>query len=271
VTVVDGMQELIARAAHLLSCAQHAVALTGAGISVESGIPPFRGKGGIWEKIDPMQYAHIDAFLKHPEDVWRVLIRNMKDVLDQAQPNPAHRGLARLEQLGILKTIITQNVDGLHQLAGNSDVIEFHGSFAWQRCMCCDQMIATAKLDMARMPPRCPCGGIYRPDVVFFGELIPVQALMRAEQLSATCDVMLVIGTSATVQPAAFMPVTAKEKGAKVIEINPEATPLTRSISDFTLMGKAGEVIDEIVVQVEKLLAEDGRLLAVPISSTSPS
>jgi NAD-dependent deacetylase len=269
VTVGEGMQELIARAAGLLAHARHAVALTGAGISVESGIPPFRGKGGVWEKIDPMQYAHIDAFLAHPEEVWRVLIKNMKQVLDQARPNPAHRGLARLEQLGILRTIITQNVDGLHQLAGNSDVIEFHGSFAWQRCMRCGQMMATAKLDMTRMPPRCPCGGIYRPEVVFFGEPIPVQALMRAEHLSATCDVMLVIGTSATVQPAAFMPVMAKEKGATVIEINPESTPLTRRISDFALMGKAGEMVGRVVAQVEKLLAEDGRRLSAPVPSPS--
>jgi NAD-dependent deacetylase len=266
-----GMQEMIAKAAKLLACARQVVALTGAGISVESGIPPFRGKGGIWEKIDPMQYAHIDAFLAHPEEVWRVLIKDMKQVLDRARPNPAHRGLARLEQLGVLKTIITQNVDGLHQMAGNSDVIEFHGSFAWQRCLRCERMVATAELDMARIPPRCACGGIYRPDAVFFGEPIPVQALMRAEQLSATCDVMLVIGTSATVQPAAFMPVIAKEKGAKVIEINPEKTPLTRSISDFALMGKAGEVVGQIVARVETLLTEDGRLPAAPFPSPSSS
>jgi NAD-dependent deacetylase len=264
------MQELIAGAAQLLACANRAVALTGAGISVESGIPPFRGKGGIWEKIDPMQYAHIDAFLAHPEKVWQVLIKDMLDVLYRARPNPGHRGLARLEELGILKTVITQNVDGLHQLAGNSDVIEFHGSFAWQRCMRCDRMVATTTVDMGHIPPCCSCGGIYRPDVVFFGELIPVNALKRAEQLAATCDVMLVIGTSATVQPAAFMPVIAKEKGAKVIEINPEKTPLTRRISDFPLMGKAGEVIGQIVIEVEKLLAQNGRLPAAFPSPPSP-
>ncbi len=129
------MDSQIKSAARDLAAAGRVVALTGAGISVESGIPPFRGKGGLWEKIDPMEYAHIDAFMKDPAKVWQVLIREMKDVVDKARPNTAHLGLARLETLGILKTIITQNVDGLHQMAGNTDVIEFHGNFAWQRCM----------------------------------------------------------------------------------------------------------------------------------------
>jgi NAD-dependent SIR2 family protein deacetylase len=126
------MSDLIERTADILANATSAVALTGAGISVESGIPPFRGKGGLWEKIDPMKYAHIDAFLDDPETVWEVLIKDMKTILDTARPNPGHTSLVDLEQLGILKTVITQNVDGLHQMAGNSDVIEFHGNFAWQ-------------------------------------------------------------------------------------------------------------------------------------------
>ena len=143
------MDSLIKSAARDLAAASRVVALTGAGISVESGIPPFRGKGGLWEKIDPMEYAHIDAFMKDPAKVWQVLIREMKDVVDKARPNSAHRGLARLETLGILKTIITQNVDGLHQMAGNTDVIEFHGNFAWQRCMQCDHRLETRRIDLA--------------------------------------------------------------------------------------------------------------------------
>mgnify|MGYP003565635232 CR=1 FL=1 len=127
------MSDQIKKFAKDLAAAKNVAALTGAGISVESGIPPFRGKGGIWEKYDPMEYAHIDAFLKDPTKVWNVLIKEMKELVDTAMPNNAHLGLARLEEVGILKTIITQNVDGLHQKAGNTDVIEFHGNFAWQK------------------------------------------------------------------------------------------------------------------------------------------
>ena len=133
------MEKLLKKAAQDLAAAQNVVALTGAGISVESGIPPFRGKGGIWERFDPMEYAHIDAFLKDPAKVWNVLLKEMKAMLDKATPNDAHKGLARLEELGLLKTIITQNVDGLHQKAGNTDVIEFHGNFARHRCLECNK------------------------------------------------------------------------------------------------------------------------------------
>jgi NAD-dependent deacetylase len=193
------MSDLIERTADILANATSAVALTGAGISVESGIPPFRGKGGLWEKIDPMKYAHIDAFLDDPETVWEVLIKDMKTILDTARPNPGHTSLADLEQLGILKTVITQNVDGLHQMAGNSDVIEFHGNFAWQRCLDCSRSIETSRVDLAQMPPRCSCGGILRPDCVFFGEMIPHEALIRSQQCIGSLQrAMLVIGTSAT-------------------------------------------------------------------------
>ncbi len=248
------MSDLIKRAAEVIAGSNTVTALTGAGISVESGIPPFRGKGGLWEKIDPMKYAHIDYFLEHPEDVWNVLIKDMKDVLDKARPNKAHAGLARLETLGLLTTVITQNVDGLHQLAGSCDVIEFHGTFADQRCMDCNSIVPTESIDLSHIPPLCDCGGIFRPDCIFFGEPIVQQDLWRSQQVCATCDVMLVIGTSAFVQPAAYMPVIAKDNGAKIIEINPEPTPLTHSISDIPLLGKAGKVISELVGYVEKLI-----------------
>ena len=247
------MNDLIDKAAGDLARAKNVVALTGAGISVESGIPPFRGKGGIWDKIDPMEYAHIDAFLQNPEKVWRVLIKGMKDVVDQARPNEAHRGLARLESLGILKTVITQNIDGLHQDAGNTDVIEFHGNFAWQRCMDCNRRITTRRVDMHRLPPKCKCGGILRPECVFFGEPIPPQHLYRSQVAAEQCDVMLVIGTSAYVQPAANIPIIAKRSGARVIEINPESTPLTNSVSDYLIKGAAGEVTNRIMEKLEKL------------------
>lgn len=245
------MDDLIKRAAKDLASAKNAVALTGAGISVESNIPPFRGKGGLWEKFDPMEYAHIDAFMKDPAKVWNVLLKEMKEILDTAAPNDGHKGLAVLEKLGILKTIITQNVDGLHQRAGNTDVVEFHGSFAMHRCMNCDRTKESFAMDLTLIPPHCECGGIYRPDVVFFGEMIPHNCLIRSRQAANDCDIMLVIGTSATVQPAAFMPVIAKKSGAKIIEINTECTPLTGNISDYLITGKAGEVMNRIIAEIK--------------------
>ena len=166
------MDDLIRRAAEDLAAAGNVAALTGAGISIESGIPPFRGKGGLWERFDPMEFAHIDALMRDPAKVWKVLVTEMKEIVDRAKPNDAHKGLAKLEKQNKLKTIITQNIDGLHQAAGSTDVIEFHGNFAWQRCMDCDARIETVKVDMSRVPPLCECGGIYRPECIFFGEIL---------------------------------------------------------------------------------------------------
>ena len=252
-SVLVMMDDPIQIAAKDLANTQKVVALTGAGISVESGIPPFRGKGGLWEKFDPMEYAHINAFMKNPAKVWNVLIKEMKGIIDKAKPNDAHKGLARLEDLGILTTIITQNVDGLHQVAGNTDVIEFHGNFAWQRCLDCGNRCETAKIDVTRLPPRCECGGIYRPDCIFFGEMIPPQHLYRSEKVASNCNIMLVVGTSARIQPAASIPVMAKQAGAKIIEINTEKTPLSENISDYFIMGKAGEMIKRLTAEIERL------------------
>lgn len=246
------MKDLIQKAASDLASSRYAVALTGAGISVESGIPPFRGKGGLWEKIDPMEYAHIEALNRNPEAVWRVLIQDMKTTLDTAEPNDGHIGLATLERMGILKTIITQNVDGLHQKAGSRNTIEFHGSFAWMRCMRCSKRIETSRLQMHDIPPRCECSGIWRPECVFFGEEIPPQCLIDSKHAAMQCDVMLVIGTSAEVQPAAYMPVIAKHRGATIIEINPEKTTLTHGISDYIIQGKAGEILKAIVEAINR-------------------
>jgi NAD-dependent deacetylase len=248
------MDDLIKKAAEDLSKAKVVTALTGAGISKESGIPPFRGKGGLWEKYDPMEVAHIDSFLQDPIKVWNLLFKDMKEVLDKATPSDSHKGLAKLEELGILKTIITQNVDGLHQMAGNTDVIEFHGNMAWQKCMDCHKRYETHSIDINQIPPRCSCDGILRPDAILFGEMIPQDALWRSRQVAKDCDVMLVLGTSAVVQPAALMPVIAKESGAKVIEINPERTPLTGDISDYLIRGTAGDVMNRIMANLERLL-----------------
>jgi len=248
------MDDLIKQAAADVAAARHVTALTGAGISIESGIPPFRGKGGLWEKYDPMEIAHIDAFRRDPARVWNILVKDMKDVVDRARPNDGHKGLVKLERLGKLKTVITQNVDGLHQMAGNSDVIEFHGNFASQRCVACGKHYETKKVDVSEIPPRCECKGILRPNAVFFGEMIPTDALRRSREIASDCDVMLVVGTSAVVQPASLMPVIAKESGAKVIEINPEPTPLTAEISDYLIKSKSGEAMNQIILELERIL-----------------
>ena len=249
------MKDIIKTVAEKIVAAKHVVALTGAGISVESGIPPFRGKGGLWEKFDPMEVAHIQSFMRNPEKVWRLLISEMRDVLASARPNAAHLGLARLEELGILKTIITQNIDGLHQMAGNRDVVEFHGNFAWLRCLDCGDRVPTVDVDLATMPPKCDCGGIYRPECVFFGEAIPALELDRSQIAASTCDLMLVVGCSAVVQAAAYMPVIARQSGAMVIEINPEPTPLTGTTSSLLVQGKAAKMMKEIVAEVEQIIA----------------
>ena len=241
------MDEQVKRAADDLGNAGSIIALTGAGISVESGIPPFRGKGGLWEKIDPMEIAHIDTFMRDPVKVWNILLKDMKEIIDKAKPNAAHLALVKLEKMSKLKTIITQNVDGLHQMAGNTDVIEFHGNFAWQKCMKCGNRLETGKVDLSQIPPKCKCGGIFRPECVFFGEMIPPDYLERSQQAAARCDVILVIGTSAVVYPASYLPVIAKENGAMVIEINPGRTPLTARVSDYLVQGNAGDVMNDIL------------------------
>lgn len=244
---------LIEQAATACAKARKGVALTGAGISVESGIPPFRGIGGLWEKIDPMKYAHIDALERNPEEVWRVLFMGLGEVLEKAKPNAGHIGLRQLEQMGVLQTIITQNVDGLHQKAGSSDVIEFHGTHAVLRCATCRRSYGWQEVSLEQIPPRCTCNGYLRPDVVMFGELIDMTLLQRSQMLAADCDVMLVVGTSATVEPAAYLPVIAKRAGAFIIEINPEATSLTGYISNVSLLGPAGEMMTRVVERVENL------------------
>lgn len=241
------LSEKIRETAYLINNKGLACALTGAGISVESGVPPFRGHGGLWEKIDPFEYANINTFKKNPEKVWNVLLKEMKSTLNKAKPNPAHIALADLESLGLLKTIITQNIDGLHQAAGNNEVIEFHGNFANLSCMKCSNPFKMSEISIDSLPPRCGCGGILRPDCVFFGEMIPSDALYRSNEVAASCPVMIVVGTSATVQPAASIPIIAKRAGATIIEINPERTHLSSDISDIFLQGKAGIIMPDLI------------------------
>lgn len=246
------MDQLIKQAASRLRRSKHTVALTGAGISVESGIPPFRGAGSLWEKFDPMKFAEINYFLQHPDEVWKIFLSEMKKTLVNAQPNDGHKGLAELEKMNMLSTIITQNIDGLHQKAGNSDVIEFHGSFASFSCLNCGNKKSVEEINIDTLPPKCEkCGGIFRPDCVFFGEMIPQDHLYRSNIEASQCDVMLVVGTSALVQPAASIPSIAKASRGFIIEINPSPTPLTGFIADISLTGPAGNIMNKLIKELK--------------------
>lgn len=240
------MDKKIISAASLIKNAEKVSALTGAGISAKSGIPPFRGSNGIWGKYNPEEYAHIDSFMNNPAKVWK-MIKELIDMIFEAVPGEGHICLADMEKSGHLHSIITQNVDGLHQAAGSRKVIEFHGNNMLLLCIKCGRKIKTEKEIYREIPPLCRCGGILRPDVVFFGEPIPIQAVDESYEEARTCDVMLVIGTSAVVTPAADIPVIAKENGAAIIEINMESTPLTQDVADISIFGKAGKILPEIV------------------------
>lgn len=250
--------ESIEDAAEVLVRRRPTVALTGAGVSVESGIPDFRSSGGLWEKYNPAEYATIEAFKASPEKVWTML-RELETTLDEAEPNDGHRALAALEQAGIIAGIITQNIDNLHQLAGSKEVVEFHGNGNWLVCLDCDRRLdhdaaeATVGDDGI---PRCPeCSTILKPDVIFFGEAIPELALTRSYELANQCEVMLVAGTSATVMPAAAMPLIARRRGATLIEVNLEATDLTSQV-DITLRGPSGDVLPALA---DAVLSKLGR------------
>jgi len=242
VNMADDFERLI----DLLGSGTPGVALTGAGISVHSGIPAFRGAQGLWEKYDPMEFAHIDSFLADPAKVWAML-REMGEVVRQAEPNDAHLHLAELERRGILAGVITQNVDNLHQEAGSRQVVEFHGNGANLVCLTCRNKYPGEEVDLSVLPPRCPCGGLLKPDVVLFGEPIPSAALMRAYALVESTSFMLVVGTSAVVAPASMLPQAAKSRGSTIVEINPEPTPLSGSVSDLIFREPAEEILGRVI------------------------
>ena len=222
------------------------VAFTGAGISVESGIPDFRSPGGLWERFDPMEYAHIRAFRANPAKVW-TLLKEMDEIIARARPNPAHIALAQLEAKGLLLGLITQNVDNLHQAAGSKRVVEYHGNAHRFICHSCKRQHPRETLDFSRTPLYCRCGGLIRPDVVFFGEQIPAGAQEEAEELARECDLLLVIGTSGEVAPASYLPYIAKEWGAVIVENNLTPTRLTDTLTDHFLPGPAGKLWPEVL------------------------
>ena len=245
------MDELVRKAALAIMGSVNCIALTGAGISVESGIPDFRSAGGLWSKYDPMEYAHITAFQRNPEKIWRMIF-DLLDLTRSARPNPAHQALAALECMNYLKSIVTQNLDNLHQAAGNENVIEFHGNAHRLECLECGAQYDINDFELAGVPPACrSCGTILKPSVVFFGEMIPHDALVNAQILAQNADAILVIGTSAVVYPASGIPYIARDHGAVVIEMNIEETELTGSITDIFIQGPVGETLPALLSMIE--------------------
>lgn len=242
------------RAADLLRGARHGLALTGAGVSAESGIPTFRGQGGLWTRYDPVKVASIETFLADPGEYWRVAKERGRVAL-AAKPNPGHAAIAALEAGGHLVAVVTQNTDGLHRDAGSKRVIELHGSGRTVECLTCGRTEpraeVQARLDV-EMPPRCKhCGGaVLKPTVVLFGEPMPAAATQEAFELAEQSDVILVVGTSLVVYPAADVPLLALRSGARMIVINAEPTPFDR-LAEVVIHGRSGEVLPEVVRLIE--------------------
>ncbi len=225
--------------AHLLQTSRYAVAFTGAGVSVESGIAPFTGVGGLWNQYDP-KFIEINFFFANPKRSWEEMKKIFFTDMHNAQPNPAHRALAALENKGILKGVITQNIDGLHQQAGSKNVQEFHGTIYTLSCLNCARKYRLEEVNLNEVPPTCACGGVLKPDFVFYGEGIPPRAYENSALMAAQADVMLVVGTAGQVMPACSLPLAAKEHGCKIIEINPHPSAYTQTITDVYVAQPAG-------------------------------
>lgn len=243
---MQGSEREIIEAAGLIVNARHLVAFTGAGISVESGIPPFRGEGGIWSKYDPST-LDIDYFSSHPSESWKVIYQIFYDFFMDARPNQAHYLLARLEQHGMLKAVITQNIDNMHREAGSGEVIEYHGNSRWLVCSHCGERYELSTVSLDPLPPRCASDQkILKPDFVFFGEGIPPDAAGKSVEEVTLADVLLIIGTTGEVMPAGMLPSIAKSNGAKIIEINPKRSSFTQSMTDIFLQGPAAEISSQL-------------------------
>jgi len=234
----------IAAAREALAAARRIAALTGAGVSAESGIPTFRGAGGLWRTHRAEDLATPEAFARDPRLVWEWYDWR-RGVVAAARPNAAHEALVRLEGGGRPFTLVTQNVDGLHERAGSRNVIRLHGSLWTVRCTRCGAEREDRRAPLPELPPRCACGGLERPGVVWFGEALPEGALERAAAAAAACDVLLVVGTSAVVYPAAGLVPHARAAGATVIEINPD--PAGGGTGTIVVAAKAGEALPAIV------------------------
>mgnify|MGYP005850863233 CR=1 FL=1 len=251
-------EDCIRRAAQMILESIQVVALTGAGISVESGIPDFRSPGGLWTKYDPLLYGTYESFIDHPERFWE-MARELNPTLEQAEPNPAHYALAELERLGKCRAVITQNIDHLHQRAGSSDVLELHGTHRTGHCMRCRRVFTLEEMkELGMGGERVPCcpddQGTIKPDVVFFGEPLDARVLSRGAELASTSDLMLVIGCSLEVYPAAALPEYTRRSRGRLIFFNTVTTHHDR-LADLVCLGKAGEVLPAVVEAYKGLAA----------------
>jgi NAD-dependent deacetylase len=269
------MESLVKRAAQDLAESKYAIALSGAGMSTESGIPDFRGPKGIWttdKEAEAKAYQRYELFLNNPKAYWEEMLGiqgtygTFYEEIRKAEPNPGHCALAELEALGILKCVITQNIDGLHKKAGNTRVLEYHGSVQAVRCISCGSRFAREEVSLDELPPRCKCGAPLKYDVVHFRESIPLDVMTESEKEASKCDLMLICGTSAVVQPFASLPRMARfhsgglvpglgvrghKANVKIIEVNAEPTPLTHEgVSDYLVQGKTGEILPRIVEEL---------------------
>ncbi len=251
------MEADVDRATRLILASSYVVGLTGAGISVESGIRPFRGPGGLWTEYGEPPMDGYQRFLADPKAHWEQLTKRggyvgeLSEALERAKPNPAHYALAELEKLGILKYLITQNVDNLHRAAGSKNVAEIHGNFLKTRCIQCNSRYEPGEISLETLPPTCPkCGGIIKSDGVMFGEPIPSDVLRICQEETDKSDCLLSVGTSALVYPAAGFSQRVKRGGGALIEIDPYETELT-SLCDVSLRGKAGEVLPQLVGSIK--------------------
>ncbi|MHA1276149.1 MAG: SIR2 family NAD-dependent protein deacylase [Candidatus Helarchaeota archaeon] len=253
-------EKRIELAAKLIRKSQRIIALTGAGSSTESGIRDFRGPNGLWKEEDPMKWAHIDAFLRDPGAYWkRAADPNRGLNFENIEPNQGHLALAKLEKMGKLQAVITQNVDGLHQKAGNTTVIELHGSVVWAHCLDCNKQYKRAdvikRVKDGECPPLCTepgCNGILKSNTILFGEALPQDALVQAYQLSELCDLMIVLGSTLVVYPAAQLPNIARNSGANLININLDPTEKDY-LFNIVLNGKIGAILPRILEKYEQL------------------
>ncbi len=242
--------DLIAKLSKWVNESSDIVLFSGAGVSAESGIPTYRGQGGYWEKYDPDKYANINHFHKDPSYYWNFFKDVRSPVLSAAKPNLAHQSIAKLETLGKIKSVITQNIDGLHKEAGSKNILELHGNTRMFSCLKCKKEFSfdkTNKLLEKNLPPQCSeCGSLIRPQVVFFGETLDPKVLNKAEKDSSQCDLFIAAGSSLVVQPAASLPLIAKNHGSKLAIINIDPTPMD-SIADIVINISVSEVFSKIL------------------------
>lgn len=235
-----------------LKSAKSVVFFTGAGISAESGISTFRGKDGIWNKLRPEELANFDSFMRNPDMVWE-WYQYRRKIINDSHPNAAHLAIAESEKLFDKVSVVTQNVDNLHGRAGSNTIYELHGNIERNFCVKCGAFYNSADYHFTEQAPRCEkCGGLVRPDVVWFGEMLPQEVFAEAEKAAEWSDICFVVGTSAVVYPAAYIPLTAKKNGSYIVEVNIEETDLS-GYADYSLFGKAGEILPEIMVVLKEI------------------